>query len=99
MKQCIKRPVMTEKSLRLAGMGYYTFVVGLDCNKAQIAQNIEQMYNVTVVDVRTVSMHGKVRRVGKRQKSIKQSDWKKAIVRLKQGQTIDVFEVAPEGSA
>lgn len=89
---------MTEKSLRLASSGMYTFAVDMHANKKEIAREIEKLYNVHVVLVRTASMHGKTRRIGKKLKTVKKSDWKKAIVKLKDGETIDIYEVAPEGN-
>lgn len=96
MKQVIIKPIITEKSLSLAAKGWYTFGVAIASNKVHIAHAITDMYKVTVVDVRTMIMHGKERRSGKRQKKVTKSDWKKALVRLKEGQKIDAFEVTGE---
>jgi large subunit ribosomal protein L23 len=92
MKSVVK-PFMTEKTLLLAAQGWYTFVVALQAEKKQIASDIATFYNVTVTEVRTVHMHGKTRRVGKKMQHTKKSDWKKAIVHLAAGQKIDAFEV------
>jgi large subunit ribosomal protein L23 len=89
----IKRPLITEKTLTLAARGWYTFSVDTQASKEVIAQAISAFYKVNVIDVRTIGMHGKVRRVGKMSKYVKKADWKKAMVRLKKGQKIDVFEV------
>ncbi len=91
----IKRPVITEKSLTQATRGWYTFAVGSDASKEAIAKAVAAFYKVTVEDVRTISMHGKVRRVGRTGKTMKKTDWKKAMVKLAKGQKIDAFEVAP----
>lgn len=97
MKHIIIKPVITEKSLSLASRGWYTFAVAAAGNKPQIAAAIHDLYNnVTVVDVRSMIMHGKEHRVGKKQKKVSKSDWKKALVRLKKGQKIDAFEVTGE---
>lgn len=96
MKHIISKPVITEKSLSLASRGWYTFAVHPASNKPQIVQAIHDLYNVTVIDVRSMIMHGKEHRVGKRQKRATKSDWKKALVRLKEGQKIDAFEVTGE---
>lgn len=93
MKNFIVRPVITEKTLILAGGGWYTFMVLLDAGKKDIAREISALYKVTVMDVRVMRMHGKVRRAGKRTKPVKKPDWKKALVRLVKGQKIDAFEV------
>jgi large subunit ribosomal protein L23 len=89
----VVRPFITEKTLTLASKGWYTFVVGIQAEKKQIARDVSEYYKVTVTDVRTIHMHGKVRRVGKKSTHVKQSDWKKAIVQLAKGQKIDAFEI------
>lgn len=89
----VKKPLITEKSLALAAKGVYTFGVAKSAGKAEIAREIGQLYKVKVTDVHTVSMHGKERRVGRKMKAVRQSDWKKAIVKLAPGQKIEAFEV------
>ena len=96
MNTIVQRPLITEKTLTLAARGWYTFVVAGGAAKPAIAQSVSQLYKVTVVSVRTVSMHGKVRRVGKMSKYVQKADWKKALVRLVKGQKIDAFEVTGE---
>ena len=85
-------PVLTEKSVRMARtQNKYTFKVAKQANKIQIAKAVEQIFDVEVEKVNTVKMHGK-----QRQQNFKAvgrtPDWKKAIVTLKEGQTIDLFE-------
>ncbi len=92
----IRRPIITEKSLSLAGRGWYTFAADVRARKEDIASDIAKLYAVNVVAVRTISMHGKMRRSGKRMTMTKKSDWKKALVMLKSGQKIDAFEVTKE---
>ncbi len=96
MHDIIRRPYITEKTLSQAAKGYYTFVVADASNKAQIAEAVGKQYNVGVIGVRTMRMHGKVRRVGKRQTPVPLTDWKKAVVVLKKGEKIDAFDVSPE---
>ncbi len=96
MKHIIIKPVITEKSLSLASRGWYTFAVSLASNKGAIAQSVGNFYTVNVTDVRTIVMHGKEQRHGKRSQKVRGSDWKKALVRLKAGQKIDAFEVSGE---
>lgn len=96
MKQIVIKPVITEKSLSLASRGWYTFAVVEGSRKREIAMAIGDIYGVTVVDIRTLIMHGKERKSGKRMKKIHRNDWKKALVRLKVGQKIDAFEVTGE---
>ncbi len=93
----ITRPYMTEKSLSAASRGFYTFVVDDSVNKAEIADAVHRQYNVTVVDVRTMRVTGKMRRVGRKMRPTQKPDWKKAIVVLAPGQKIDAFDVSHEG--
>ena len=97
MEHIIKRPHITEKTLLLAAKGWYTFVVDIKSRKEDTRKSIQTLYKVTVTDIRSVSMHGKIRKVGRMSKYSKKPDWKKVIVRLLKGQKIDAFEVtAPE---
>ena len=96
MNRIIVRPIITEKSLSLASRGWYSFDVNEASTKPEIGRAMSDLYKVTVQDVRTMIMHGKEHRSGKRQKKIAKSDWKKALVHLKAGQKIDAFEVTGE---
>lgn len=95
----IKRPIITEKSLGLAGHGWYTFAVDKHVRKQQAAREIEKIYHVNVVTARMIAMHGKVRRTGKKMVSTHRPDWKKVIVQLNAGQKIDAFEVTKQEQA
>ncbi len=92
----VQRPIITEKSLGLASRGWYTFAVTKHARKESIAKDVAAMYHVDVTTIRTVAMHGKVRRSGKKMVPSYRGDWKKAIVQLKAGQKIDAFEVTQE---
>lgn len=87
----IKRPIITEKSALLAEKAVYTFEVAKDANKVEIKKAIEEIFEVKVVAIRTVNVHGKPKRMS-RYEGFK-SAYKKAIVRLEPGQTIKAFEV------
>jgi large subunit ribosomal protein L23 len=87
----IERPLVTEKSVDAAGQGKYTFRVSPGSNKIEIGKAIEQIYNVHVTKVNTLTVRGKSRRVG-RVKTRKKPDWKKAVVTLRPGETIEIFE-------
>jgi len=91
LHRTIVRPVMTEKtSARYHERSEYTFEVAPDANKAAIRQAIERLFGVKVTGVWTANVRGKTRRVGR---SIgRRPNWKKAIVKLREGDTIDVFE-------
>jgi large subunit ribosomal protein L23 len=87
----ILRPLVTEKSTdQLERNGAYTFVVAKDANKIQIAKAVEELFNVKVREVRTMQYAGKQRRVGRY--TGRRSSWKKAVVTLRPGETIEIFE-------
>ena len=88
----IIKPIITEKSSALIDKNLqYTFAVDIKANKVEIKNAIEEIFNVKVVQVRTVNVHRKAKRV-QRYEGFKPA-YKKAIVRLAPGQTIDAFEV------
>jgi len=85
----ILRPVITEKSMDRIGEGKYTFIVRRDATKPQIRRAIEELFDVEVAKVNTITTRGKMRRVGRF--SGRRPDGKKAIVTLKEGQRIRQF--------
>lgn len=93
MKQITIKPIITEKSIARAQTGWYTFAAPVASTKAQVAHCVEERYTVDVVGVRTMIMPGKERRSGRRMLRVRKSDWKKVLVRLKEGQKIDAFDV------
>ena len=84
------RPVVTEKSTALMEQGKYTFRVPLAATKIQIRQAVEQIFKVKVQAVNTMRYEGKLKRMGRTQG--RRSDWKKAVVTLKPGEAIELFE-------
>lgn len=92
MKVIIKQPVVSEKSISQGVVNKYTFAVNSDATKPQVVSAIKHLFKVDVTDVNIVNTPGKV----KRYKRIegKRSDQKKAIVTLKAGQKINLFEEA-----
>jgi large subunit ribosomal protein L23 len=85
------RPILTEKTTRLqAGSNVYTFEVGHESNKHQIKEAVQAVFGVTVEDVRTMVMRGKSKRFGRYYG--KRSNWKKAYVRLADGDSLNFFE-------
>jgi large subunit ribosomal protein L23 len=84
----IKHIIRSEKGSSMLAENKYIFHVAGDANKIQIKQAVEEIYNVTVKKVNTLNLGGKWKRV--RYKEGKTSDWKKAIVTLKQGDKIDI---------
>jgi len=87
--QIIMRPVVTEKSFVQAEIGKYTFRVHPDAHKTQIRQAIEQLFEVSVRDVRTVSVKSKPKRRGIY--SGRTRTWKKAIVQVRPEDEIPIF--------
>jgi large subunit ribosomal protein L23 len=89
-RDVILRPVVTEKSLRTSERrNAYTFEVHPKANKVQIRTAVETIFDVAVIGVRTDVRAGKPRRRG--WKATTTPDRKRAIVTLKEGQTIDVY--------
>ena len=88
----IKKPLVTEKtSLGTASANTITLVVDRDSNKIEIKKAVESLFKVNVTSVRTVNVAGKVKRFGRNYG--KRQNWKKAYITLKEGQTVDFFEV------
>ena len=89
-RDIIIRPLITEKSTAVMAEGKYVFEVAKSANKIQIAKAISQIFKVKVASVNTINVEGKVKRMGR---SVgKRSDYKKAIVKLAAGETIEFFE-------
>lgn len=89
--EVVLRPLLTEKGTRLKEEGnQYLFRVAKTANKVEIKQAIEQLFKVTVLEVRTVRLRGKVKRLGRFQG--RRPDWKKAIATLKEGDSIELYE-------
>ena len=89
--QIIQRPIITEKSTRLMDTdNKYVFRVDPRANKMEIGDAIEQLFNVKVVRVTTMNIRGKPRQLRFRQEG-KRSNWKKAIVKLREGDSIELF--------
>jgi large subunit ribosomal protein L23 len=88
-RDILLRPVISEKSYRLADDGKYTFVVAPHANRTQIRQAVEAVFNVHVTSVNTLNRPGKRRRT--RYGWGKRPDTKRAIVSLAEGDRIDVF--------
>ncbi len=90
-REIILRPIATEKSSRLREYNQYTFEVLRSANKLEVKEAVEKIFRVKVVKVRICRMKGKPRRLGIF--AGKTSDWKKAIVTLKEGERIESLEV------
>ncbi len=92
-QKIIRRPLITEKTTRQKEEErQYAFEVARDANKIEIQKAVERLFKVKVLNVRTSNVLGKVKRLGRR--FGKRSDWKKAIVTLREGDRIEFFEGA-----
>jgi len=90
-RSVVRRALVTEKGTRLReGQNGFLFEVARDANKVQIKKAVESIFNVKVDTVRTLRVHGKPKRMGRY--AGHRPDWKKAVVTLKKGQTIELFE-------
>jgi large subunit ribosomal protein L23 len=93
----LKKPIITEKSVQLASTGNtYTFKVDRLANKQQIKQAIEDLYEVTVLRVNTTTRNAQIKKTGKRRLGKLISPIKKAMVTLKAGESIDLFDIQSE---
>ncbi|MEE8413604.1 MAG: 50S ribosomal protein L23 [Dehalococcoidales bacterium] len=90
--EVLRRPLITEKSSVLQAEGKYAFEVAKEANKPLIKQAVEKAFKVRVTAVNVMTVPGKVRKMGKRE--LPSHPWKKAIVTLKAGDTIEFFEGA-----
>lgn len=90
-REVILSPIISEKgtSMRL-NENKYLFRVDKKANKLEIKRAIEELFKVKVEDVASMMMHGKPKRLGRFEG--RRPDWKKAVVRLKKGETIEMFE-------
>ncbi len=92
--QVLLKPVITEKAETLAEeMNKFTFVVAKEANKIQIKNAVEALYSVNVTDVNTVRMPGKIKVRGTRSgyQVGKKSSFKKAIISVEEGESIDIY--------
>jgi large subunit ribosomal protein L23 len=89
--QVIIRPVVSEKSYVLSAANRYTFRVHRDAHKTQIRQAVEALFGVHVVEVRTMSVKSKPKRRGSTPKGATR-EWKKAIVQVRSGESIPIFQ-------
>src|SRR5262249_54518942 len=88
--EVLRRPIITEKNTMLGEQNKYTFEVARAANKPLIKEAVEKIFNVEVTAVNTSTVPGKMRRVGKHRGM--SPAWKKAVVTLRDGHRIDLFE-------
>ena len=88
--QVLRRPLITEKNTILQAQGKYAFEVAEEANKQQIRQAVEKAFKVKVLTVNVMTVPGKTRRIGRRE--VMTPSRKKAIVTLRSGDKIELFE-------
>ena len=90
VNEILIKPLITEKNTMLGAQGKYTFKIDRRANKTQVKEAVEAIFKVNVTAVNTISVPPKTRRVGR---TIgKTQAWKKAVVTLRPGQRIEIFE-------
>lgn len=93
----IKKPIITEKSLSTANQrNVFTFEVDRNANKQQIKEAIEKIFEVEVLKVNTTTRNESVKKTGRRRLNKQLAKVKKAMVQLKEGQTIELFDTYNE---
>ena len=90
----LKKPIITEKSMKLTESGLYTFIVDREASKPQIAKAVSSQFKVDVIKVKTINVKGEEKMQKRVRKSYKTTGLKKALVQLKKGQKIAIFEAA-----
>lgn len=97
-ERILKRPIfLTEKASRLREQNKVVFEVSRDANKIQIRDAVQKLFKVTVTDVHTMIFRGKDRRMGRGYAKLQ--NWKKAVITLKAGDTIQFFDEIEAGDA
>jgi large subunit ribosomal protein L23 len=89
-RDVILAPVISEKSYSLLDQNAYTFIVHPGANKTEVKQAVEAIWNVKVVSVNTINRKGKSKRF--RFTTGKRPDTKRAVVKLREGDSIEIFE-------
>ena len=88
--EVLRRPLITEKNTFHQSQDKYVFEVDRNANKQLVKQAVEKAFDVTVIGVNIMTVPGKMRRIGRRQ--VLTQSWKKAVVSLRQGDKIELFE-------
>ncbi len=88
--EILRRPIVTEKSTTAISQRKYGFEVVKGTSKTQVKEAVQQAFNVGVIQVNMITVHGKTRKRGTH--LIKSPSWRKAIVTLKVGDKIELFE-------
>lgn len=87
------KPIMTETTMALAKKGWYTFGVPAIFRRPEIRETITKAFGVQILEIRTAIMKGKSKRSWRTRRVTKVFPWKKVMVKVKEGQKIELFEV------
>lgn len=94
IKQIIIKPLISEKSITAVdALNKYTFLVNVTSTKIEITKEVEKTFGVKVLDVRTVNYIGKIVKFGKKRITGRRDHFKKAVVTLKKGDKISIFDI------
>ena len=92
----LKRPIITEKSMKLAQNGLYVFEVDKAANKPLIAKAVAEKFSVKVLKVKVINVKGKTKSQKRVRKTYTAGGFKKALVQVKKGDKIAIFETPKE---
>lgn len=92
MNVILRKPIISEKSMKLAGNGEYTFLVDKKATKPQIVKAVADQFKVLVLRVRTINIKGEVKSQRRVRRNYRTAGFKKALVQIKKGQVIPIFE-------
>jgi len=93
-KQIILKPLISEKSMaNIDRLNKYSFIVDFNSNKIEIANEIKKAFGVKVLSIKTINYMGKLVKFGKRRTEGRQAKFKKAVVTLKKGDKISLFDI------
>lgn len=93
------RPIMTEKSMKLASIGEYTFEIDKNTTKLQVGKEVTERFSVKVLKIKIINVKGEVKSQKRVRKSYKTTGFKKAIIKIEKNQKIAIFETPKDGSA
>lgn len=92
----LKKPVISEKSMKLAQNGLYTFEVDKKANKPLIAKAVSEKFNVKVLKVKIINVKGRIKSQKRARKTYQTVGFKKALVQLGKGEKLAIFETPKE---
>lgn len=92
----LQKPIVTEKSMKLAGISFYTFQVDKNANKLQVAREVAAKFNVKILKVKIINVKGKIKSQKRVRKFYQTTGFKKAIVQIAKDQKIAIFEAPKE---